>query len=411
MTTRATRKPFPSPQLDPYQDQGRLHALQVMLCARLDDLLAELGVALYKSRRLYHGCCPIHAGDNPGALNLYHDGDTRPGFWRCNTKGCELHFKKTIIGFVRGVLSHNKHDWTCLRSKTQRESQKTVGWRETVDWCCQFLGTDIRGIKVDYDEVEKRRYAAEVASFTRTPQQEKDGLTRAVVRRHLKIPAAYFAGRGWSPEVLDRYDVGLYPGVKDEQGKEKPLANRVAVPVYDNDYRFVVGFTGRSIYGPCPQCGRHHALREQCPEKGDRLAWGRTAKWYNHQFLKESYLYNYWFAKKVIRETGVAVLVEGPGDVWRLEEAGVHTGLGLFGVHLSDEQQVMLEMSGAMNVVVLTNTDAAGEGAREELKDRLGRSFRLHFPLLKTKDVGEMSVAQVKDELGPLVQRLAERGY
>lgn len=382
-----------------------------MLCARLDELLNELGVTLYRSRRMYYGCCPIHGGDNPGALLLYHDGETRPGFWKCQTKKCDATFKRTILGFVRGVLSQQRFDWSCAPAGRARDAQQTASWKETVDWCCKFLGTTITAIEVDYELLEKQRFAAEVAALTRAPQQAPRGIPRATVRKHLEVPAKYFVARGWSPEVLDRYDVGYYPAVLDEQGRQRPLAYRVAVPVYDNDYRVVVGFTGRSVYEACPRCGRHHHPDEGCPDRGDHAAWGRTCKWYNHEFSKESYLYNFWFARKVVRETGVVVLVEGPGDVWRLEESGVHNSVALFGVHLSDEQQVMLEMSGAMNVVVLLNMDAAGEAGRDELRKKLGRSFRLHFPALKTNDLGDMPPADVRDALSPLLTRLTERGY
>jgi 5S rRNA maturation endonuclease (ribonuclease M5) len=393
------------PKVDPYLDSGRLNALQIMLTSRLEQLLGELGVDAHRSKKLYYGCCPIHGGDNPGALNLYIDGESVPGYWKCNTRKCHDHFKRTIIGFIRGVLSHQRFDWTVLRDREATKKQKILGWRETVDWCCKFIGQDIRDIKVDYDELEKRRFAAEVASFTRRPEQEKRGITRATVRKFLKIPCDYFVRRGWSPEILDRYDVGLYPA------PGKPLSGRVAVPIYDEEHKFVAGFTGRSVHEQCSRCKRWHDPQAGCPDRGDRVAWGRTAKWYNHQFNKESYLYSYWFARKAIRETNTVVLVEGPGDVWRLSEAGVNYALGLFGSELSDEQQVILEMSGAMNVIVLTDMDEAGDEAREQLKQRLQRSFRLHFPLLKVKDLGEMPVERVRVEVVPVLEQIAKRSF
>jgi 5S rRNA maturation endonuclease (ribonuclease M5) len=376
-----------------------------MLCARLDDLLGELGVGLLKSRKMYVGPCPVHGGDNPGALNLYPDGDTRPGYWKCNTHGCHSTFKKTILGFVRGVLSRQKFDWGAARTAAEKAQQRTVAWREAVDWCCRFLGTDIGAVRVDYGELEKRQFAAGVAQFTRRPAEAKAGLTRATVRQHLVVPAEYFLRRGYAPEILDRYDVGLYPA------PGRPLSDRVAVPVYDQDHRFVVGFTGRSVFEQCAACGRWHPPAKGCPEKGDRLAWAKTSKWYNHEFDKESHLYNLWFARKPIREQGVVVVVEGPGDVWKLEMAGVRCAVAMFGVELSDCQQVLLEMSGAMNVVVLTDTDAAGAGAREQLRRRLGRSFRLHFPELSSHDVGEMTVDQIRQEVLPVLEPIVLRGY
>jgi len=407
MTQVARTKSCFKPNVDPYLDPGRLNAIQVMLCSRIDELLNELRVSVYKSKKMYYGCCPVHGGDNPAALNLYLEGESVPCYWRCNTRKCHRPardggFGSTILGFVRGVLSHQRYGWSAIPDREQR----IVTWKETVDWCCRFLGKDINNIEVDYEELEKKRFAAGVATITRKPEQGRfGGVTRSVVRKFLQIPATYFIQRGWSPEILDRYDVGLYPA------EGKPLSNRVAVPIYDENYKFVVGFTGRSVFPQCPQCGRWHHPQEACPNRGDHLAWGRTAKWYNHHFNKDSYLYNYWFAKKAIRETGTVVIVEGPGDVWRLVESGVYYVLGLFGSELSDEQQVILEMSGAMNVVVLTDMDEAGNNAREQLRHRLKRSFCLHFPLLNVKDLGEMPPERVRSEVVPTLDAIVKRIY
>jgi 5S rRNA maturation endonuclease (ribonuclease M5) len=392
-------------KLSPYMDQGRLNALQARLCARLDPLLGELGVSLYRTRKLYYGCCPVHGGNNPGALNLYPEGETRPGYWRCHTKGCERHFRRTIIGFVRGVLSRQRHDWTWLADPTRRAGQKTVDWKETVDWCCRFLDTDIRKIEVDYGELEKQQFVAGMARFVRQPsgQQEGVGLTRTDVRRHLAVPSGYFLGRGFSAQVLDRFDVGDYPAAG------RPLSDRAVAPVYDRTHKFVVGFTGRSVLPRCGKCERWHRPAERCPDRDDLAAWGRTAKWFNHKLDRDAHLYGYWSAEKPIRDTGVVALVEGPGDVWRLSEAGIHNAVSLFGASLSDEQQVLLEMSGAMDVVVLMDMDKAGQAARDELRQRLQRSFRLHFPELKTKDIGDMTVVQVRADILPLLEELSRR--
>jgi 5S rRNA maturation endonuclease (ribonuclease M5) len=375
-----------------------------MLSAKMDQLLAALGADLTKSRKMYFGRCPVHGGKNVGACNLYPDGESVPGYWRCNTKRCHDTFKKTILGFVRGVLSNQKFGWA-------KRGDKQVSWNETVDWCCEFLGQKIHEFKVDYGELEKRRFATEVAQFTRKPEQSMAGLTRDIVRRHLKIPAEYFVKRGWSPEVLDLYDVGLYPGRVDEQGKHHPLCDRVAVPIYDAEYRHVVGFTGRSIHERCSLCGRFHGPTEACPNVDDVVAWSRTSKWTNYKFNKESYLYGYWLAKQAIRDTGVAVIVEGPGDVWQARAADIDMAVGLMGVDLSDEGQIILESSGAMNLIILMDTDKAGVEAKESLKKKLSRTFRLHFPNLSTHDVGETSVEQLKKEIVPLIQNIIEKGY
>lgn len=392
--TPATRTRSRSRPESPYVDQARLLTLQGMLCQHLDELFSALGVRVSKGGKVWTGPCPVHCGDNPSGLNVYVKGEDVPGYWRCNTARCHETFRRTILGLVRGVLSRER-GWRSLRDRNERAAQPVAGWKETVDWCCKLLGVDIGSIEVDEASLEKQRFAAEVARFTRLPPLPGQGASRHDVRRWLDIPAQYFLGRGFSREVLDRYDVGAYrPG-------GRPLSGRVAVPVYDRDYKAVVGFTGRSVHERCGACSRFHPAGVACPSREDREGFARTAKWYNHGLQKEDHLYNYWFAREEVRGTRTAVLVEGPGCCWRLEEAGVHNSLALFGSELSDRQQVLLEMSGAMDVVVLTDADDAGEMARESLRRKLGRSFRLHFPKLPAKDVGEMTTGEVKEILLP----------
>jgi 5S rRNA maturation endonuclease (ribonuclease M5) len=396
--TRTSRSPR-----NPYEDQGRLHALQIMLCSRLDELLAELSVRLHRNGKMYVGCCPIHGGNNHGAVNLYRKGETRPGYWVCHTRNCQAEFKATIIGFVRGVLSHQRYGWMHLTGEAHRR-QRQVSFREAVDWCCQFLGMPIDKIEVDHDAIEKVQFAAGLGIITRRPEQAKRGVSRDRVRSFLKLPAEYYVQRGYSREVLDRYDVGLYPV------RGKPLEGRVAVPVYDNDHEVAVGFTGRSIFPQCERCKRFH-LPGPCPDPKDAAGWGRTAKWWNQDFQKESWLYNFWFAREEIRRSGLCILVEGPGDVWRLEEAGIHVGLGMFGVSLSDQQQVILETSGTRHVVALTDQDGAGDEARARIRQRLGRMCHLHFPLLTGHDLGDMSVEKVRAEVLPVLEKIKAKGY
>lgn len=373
-------------------DQDRLLALQVMVCSRMDEMLSSLELSFPKSNKMYFGCCPIHGGDNRNALNLYFSGDSVPGYWRCNSRHCEKVFRQTIIGFVRGVLSHQKYGWTGPTSK------KSASFPEAVEWCCQFLDTPLSKIKVDHDELEKRRFAAGVATVGKQAGQGPSGPSRQVVRDKLRIPAQYFLDRGWSAGVLDKYDVGVPKEPRSE------MVNRVVVPIYENTHRCVIGATGRSVFDRCEKCGLYHPSRSGCPISSEAFEF---CKWRNSTgFSRESCLYNFWYAKDLIQKSGVAVIVEGPGDLWRLEESNIHIGVAMLGTSLSDQQQIQLEMSGALDLVILTNSDEAGQMSAKDLKRRLGRSFRLHFPKLETNDVGEMTTQQVRGLLMPLLQKI-----
>ena len=164
----------------------------------------------------------------------------------------------------------------------------------------------------------------------------------------------------------------------------KQMKHRVVAPVYDDDYEFMVGCVGRS-------------QEENCN--------GR--KWINSKsFNSGMWLYGYWLAKDKIRETRSVILVEGQGDVWRLHEAGLTNSVGMFGSSLSDAQARILETSGALNVVILSDNDSAGQKAKESITKKCERLFHIVYPEISTKDVGEMTIQQIHSELVPQLEGL-----
>jgi len=154
-----------------------------MLMSRIDELMLKLDVALTKNGKMFVGCCPVHSGDNPAAFNLYHGGDI-PGKWVCRTKHCEQKYKKTIIGFVRGMLESKR---------------KNISFKETIDWCCDFLGVKLNEIKVDYEDLEKRSFSSSMTQLMQGTNQQPVGVTRKEVRSRLKMPSEYFREQGLVP--------------------------------------------------------------------------------------------------------------------------------------------------------------------------------------------------------------------
>ncbi len=201
------------------------------------------------------------------------------------------------------------------------------------------------------------------------------GISRDMVRQGLQRPVDFYLKRGFLEETLDTFDVGICIN------SNKLMYNRVVVPVYDDSHQYMVGCVGRSL--------------EDNPS---------TQKWINSKgFNSGAHLYNYWMAKKEISRTETIVLVEGQGDVWRLWEAGIRNAVGMFGCHLTDYQQISIEKSGAMNIVVLTDNDEAGIKAASSIKEKCGRLFNLHFPQLPKKDVGDMSTDEIEEQLKPQI--------
>lgn len=375
---------LPSNSANYARANAQVEKLQRIVVLRLDELFEKLAVRLVRNSRMYVGSCPIHGGDNQSALNLYHGGDLIPGIWRCNTHHCERTFHKTIIGFARGVLSHQQLGWA-------REGDRALSFKTVVNWLCQFVGVKFWDIQVDTDEVERKRFAAAVTTITKKPGTAQYGVTRKQVRAHLLRPAKFFLDRGYSADILDQYDVGLYPLT----GRE--LSQRVVVPIYNQDGLLAIGFSGRSVWPQCPSCSRWHEPTVAC----DALDPRSTSKWRHSPvgFNVSSCLYNLWRAARPIRESGSVILVEGPADVWRLEEAGIHNSVALLGCEMSDEQQILLERSGAMSATLLLDNDAAGQKGLADIARRLERSYRLKLPSLTAKDVGELSIADVRSLL------------
>ena len=375
---------------DPHFDYDLIEEVKDMACASIEEMLSTLGVDFRQNGKMICGPCPVHGGDNLSAWNLYPEGEEVRGYWVCRTHHCEkkkgpndkLLYGSTIIGFVRGVLSQQKG--------------RMVSYKSAVDFIVDFLGykslSEIQ--KPDSATIERRKYASSMKKLSLSPKQESSGWSREKLRGTLNIPAKYYTGRGYSSEILDKYDVGLYN-----------KRNRVVVPVYDDKYQYVAGFLGRSTCPQCDKCKKWHLTTSKCPSSPYEIK--ECEKWLNGSFQSTNYLYNYWFALEHIQKTGVAILVEGAGDVWRLEENGIHIGLALFGTELTDSQRILLDRSGALSIVVLLDPDDAGKEGSKKLKSQLSRQYRMYFPNIK-EDVGDLNADEITADIKPIIEKVIE---
>jgi 5S rRNA maturation endonuclease (ribonuclease M5) len=166
----------------------------------------------------------------------------------------------------------------------------------------------------------------------------------------------------------------------------------------------MVACTGRTHYNKCEKCKLYHHQNLECPIN-DPLRGLKYSKWRNNSKSNiSSYLYNYYKARKHIQSTGTIIIVEGPADVWRLEELGIHNSVALFGTEMSDEQQVLIEMSGALNVVILLDMDEPGRNACKDIKERLERVYRVFIPEMSVNDPGDYDIKIINEELLPILK-------
>lgn len=371
---------------------SELNRLNEILAERIEEVLEHFGLDARKGKS-YVLACPIHGGDNGRACNIYVDNYA---CFCCQTHHCELVFRKTLIGLIRGILSAKFCEWSS-------EGDAMYPWNSTIDYIKRMLNLDNKGLAVKSEDVKKKDFVKMVNAINGTKRKDKEGfsfkLPRSVIRERLDIPADFYLKRGYSKEILDKYDIGLC--TKTGQ----PMTDRIVVPIYDHNYEYAIECVGRSIFDECPLCKKHHKPGDKCP--ADFLP--SNAKWRGTPGFDKSLLFNFWFAKDFINKSNVVCLTESPGNVLRLEEAGIHNSVAMFGSDFSDGQSILIEATQALSVLILMDNDEAGQQAAERIKRKLKRMYDVHVHFPSANDWGELSPQQTLAELTPVLQGIYKK--
>lgn len=374
-------------------DQQKLKVLSDHLCNNIEKVLDSLNIQEYKIfDKMIAMKCPIHNGDNASACNLYYVGDHYKGNWKCRTHQCEEIFKGSIIGFIRGCLS-SQAGWS-------KQGDSTVSFQDAIDYGTKLLkSNNIDTIqKINKSESEKLNFVQVIKNIQNQNNSNESlpKIARSQIIKTLNIPSPYFLNRGFSKEILTKYDVG------DCTSKTKEMFSRAVVPVYDLKHEYMVGCSGRSFYKSCNLCKGYHDSSEQCPE--NNYLW-QYSKWkHNKGFKTQEHLYNLWYAKPYIEKLKSIILVESPGNVWRLEEAGIHNSVALFGSVLQDKQKLLLDLSGAMTIYILMDNDEAGKRASEKIYNKCYKTYNISNIDIDHNDVAEMSIDQVIEIVSPQIR-------
>lgn len=338
--------------------------------SRLPELLDSLSLSFKETDRFFVGCCPVHDGDNKTAVNIFKTGDTARGNWICYTHNCHRRISQggwgsSLFDFVRGTLTtRNGHNHSFVDGVKYVVKTLAIKPEKQDD--------------VSFANYNKKAYAKLLNNLIldSTPETIEE-IKRSLIRKQLHIPSQYFLNRGYTKDILDKYDVG------DCNNPTKPMYKRAVVPVYNSEGIYV-GCLGRSVYPECSICNFYHHPDGMC---------GECEKWkVQSGFNDKQFLFNLNNASKYILESGNVILVEGPGDVMRLEEAGIHNSVALFGVKISDSQELLLEKSGAERIVLLLDNDQAGENGANIIHDKLKKLYQINIVKPIGHDVGSMDI-------------------
>ena len=322
--------------------------------SRILELLDVLEMTYFSNSSEVRSVCPIHHGDNCVAWSWsFHHSS-----WRCWTRNCHHEWGTDVIGLVKGI--------------------KLCSFKEAITFLDEFIQ---RPVSVNQNEVSPSTIVQK-DTIKKIPLYE--------VMSRMKLDDQYYINRGLSPETIQRYNIGIC------DNRTKKFYKRAVIPVLHEDGHHVVGFTARSIFEQCDKCkGYHDPDYRYCPRKPQTFS-----KWkHSVGFARNDFLYNYWFSKHHVRKLKTAILVEGPGDCFALEQAGIHNSVGLFGLSISSKQKSLLQKAGAVHVILCMDNDDAGRKASVALTDKLRYYFKVSTTLLCAKDIGEMEPEAIRSML------------
>jgi 5S rRNA maturation endonuclease (ribonuclease M5) len=307
-----------------------------------------------------YSTCPVHENsDNPRAFSF----SISKGIWKCWTRNCQEHYGNDIFGLIKG----------CLDKKNGGKAE----FIDAVNWSKNLLNIKSHTKKHTKSNIEENAINEDLYYVV-------DILNKNIIETEkspvdiesYNIPSKYFLGRGFQKDTL------IYFGVGDCDNKSSKLYDRSIIPVFDDHGQKIIATIARSIK-------EYKLPKFLINPKGVK---------------KTDLLYNIDKAIESIHQTKTVFLLEGQGDVWRLYEAGIKNAISIFGKSLSDGQIKKLQKLPITTIVVLTDNDQAGKEAKVQIKRQLGRMYNLIFPKISKKDIGEMTVKEINEQIVPQVK-------
>jgi DNA primase len=291
-------------------------------------------VTLRRSGRNYKGLCPFHSEKTPSFTV-----DQDRGFFYCF--GC--HAGGDVFDFVMrmGALSFG-------------EARQELAERAGIP-----LEASPREEHASGERERLLRVVAEAAAFF---QAQLAGLPGAGARR-------YLAARGVDAAIQQTFRLGFAPPGWDNLARALH-ARGFEASVLEQAGLVVARPGGGGYYDTLRErlVFPIHDLQGRPVAFGGRVLESGTPKYLNTRetslFTKGKTLYALPLARDAIRETGVAVVVEGYMDALACHQYGVRNAVASLGTALTLDQVLLLKRF-ASGAVLVYDADAAGVGAAE----------------------------------------------
>lgn len=316
-------------------------------------LLDNAGIEYKSSENMIQARCPCkqHNGDRSNTSAFSWRVDI--GRWICWSHHCEEKFGSDVIGLMRSMYDLSFEQAVILiKDKVAN------------------LASDINYIVRTY---QPSLYIHEALSENNL--------------KFLKKDPQYLLDRNFDMQVLRNFQVGFWFKVGSY------MHNRAVFPVRDHD-GFLVGYTGRTVLP------KDFFIKRSLDYK--KWIHGR----HYHQFPKPnefhtgSILYNLCRAKQFIGDNKRIILVEGPLDGMRLEEAGIFNWVATFGTSFGYNHRTLLLQYNIKSILVAYDNDIslAGQEGFERVQRIIGHLFdvqKVDLPL--GRDCGDLSAMELKE--------------
>ncbi|MFN8375148.1 MAG: DNA primase [Anaerolineae bacterium] len=341
-------------------------------------------VPLKKAGRSYKACCPFHAEHTP---SFVVNPDTQT--WRC--------FGACAEGGDVFKFAMKQHGWSF--GEALRELGKSVGVEVEKQSPVQQQRTErldtLRGLmQTIADEYHRFLISSQDddAAAALKYAREKRGFTDETITR-FKIG---YAPSGWhnALEFLknlgykedDIIETGL--AVRNEQGRVYDrFRNRLMIPIRDDRGR-VVGFGARALD---PNDNPKYLNSPQTP-----------------LFDKSRLLFGLDSARRKIRDSKTAVIVEGYMDAIQAHQAGFTNVVAQMGTAMTEHQLKLLAPALAEKIILALDSDAAGQSATRRSLEVARQTLQADYAGRLSVDIRILQIPGAKDP-DDLIRETPER--
>lgn len=319
-------------------------AVRELANSNIHEVLELLGVEFSDRYKYLNGPCMVHGGDNITAWSWLID----KGIWRCFTHECEEEYGRDIFGLIRGLKGLNAYD-------AKRWLEKRLGGGLSEEEKAELLEHKSNREFIGHARKKKKR----------TRVYNPSCLDKLLYHDYLER-------RGYPEWLVHKYHAGVGSRVG------RAMSNRIIFPLL-NISNEIVGFTGRTIL--------------------DDWQERRVPKWrHSNDCDLDGVLFNLNWAQEYIRKKGEVILVEGPLDVLRLEQYGIHNSVGLLGKTLHNGQIGLLLRIPTFKVIVALDADTAGRAGARKISKVASAFFDVEVKELpEGKDCGDLTEDEARE--------------